>query len=1152
MAGPVDMSASSPPAFAGKDTLDVGFGAAGMSRLSLAERQLSLIDVAILADGKIVLAVEALEDSGDRTLLLVRYDSQGLPDSTFGVDGRVTTAFQANGGSAFALLALADGRLLLAGDAFNGSHTDFALARYQADGSLDTAFGQQGRVMTDFDGRDDRAVGLAVQTDGLIVLAGQALKGSQPDFAVARYLENGTPDSGFNASGKVTVDFRKAGDGAVAVMQQADGKLLVAGRSFNGSRGDDFALVRFNPDGTFDTGFGTGGGVTTNIKGGNDVVMAMAMQADGKIVLVGRSFTGQTASVVVVRYLANGNLDTGFGAAGIVNSSLMEGAGDLVIRPDGKLVVSGWVQGDFALVRLEADGQVDTGFGTNGRVTTGLSGSMERFTHLVLQNDGKMLAAGSRLEASGSSIILARFGWDVTLGSIGEDDPDPVGVSLAALYEPVYVDAEGDVWAGVAISSHTRRIEQGFWQYSTDAGINWYPVGDILPGEALLLDRDTRIRFLPAADYAGQPEALQVHLVDRSGGFGFTTGASRSTVRLDSPEARTAVSVAGSALPVEVLPVNDAPVLTRVEPLTGAQEDQPFTLRYEDILAHSDGRDVDGDSLMFRIVKVLSGELRLDGQNVVEGSTRLAGKGSLIWIPPANLNGTVAVCQVEALDTAQAISSAVTVSVQLTAVNDPPVASRIDTLGGVLEDQVFMVEFATLLAASDARDSDGDAIVFRVAALAEGTLMQAGRVAVPGTNLTATDEPLTWTPPPDKNGQVTGFTLDLWDSLTETVVPVALPVRFQVLPVDDAARVSFTGSPVLVYQEGGRGITPLSGLELSDVDSLQLTGASVVLSRFNGFDRLTVNPGSSGLAWHYDTATGRLQLSGEASLVSYRTVLRSLVYTTSQDVVRPESRGLDIRVDDGSQVSQPGLLDLQIRPSVITGTEGADTLNGTVANDAINGLAGDDWLDGRAGADSLAGGSGNDVYRVDNPGDLIREAATAGQDTVRALVSWVLGANLEDLALLGADPLDGTGNPLNNRLQGNPGNNRLSGLGGQDTLMGGGGADTLTGGSGTDTFLYRSTDDSRLAWPDVIVDFNRNSADRIDLRPMDADSRIEGKQAFSFIGPAAFAAAGQLRYVYDAVSERGTLSADLDGDRLPDIAIELVRVRLMLQSDFLL
>ncbi len=1152
MTGSVDVSLASPPAFAGKDTLDPAFGLAGVYRLALTDRQLTLVDMAISAEGEILLAIDARDDSGGSALLLARYNSQGLPDSRFGNDGIVTTVFQSDAGTAFALYSLTDGGILLAGDAFNGRHPDFALARYRADGSLDTEFGQTGMVITDFGERDDRAIALTVQTDGRIVLVGQTLNGSQLDFAVARYLENGTPDSSFSSTGKTTVDFRQAGDGAVAVIQQADGKLVVAGRSFNGSRGDDFALVRFNANGSFDTRFGSGGGVTTNIQGGNDVVMAMAVQPDGKLVLVGRSFTGQTASAVVVRYLANGSLDTGFGNAGIVNSTLMEGATDLVIRPDGKLVIAGSSQGDFALMRLDANGQIDPSFGTNGRMTTGVPAQIERFSRLGLQDDGKVLAAGIRLEPDISSIVLARFGWDVSLGSVEEDAANPDGVTLGALYESVYVDAEGHAFVGVALSSHTSRVEEGVWQYSTDAGANWSAVGDILPGEALLLNRDTRLRFVPAADYAGRPESLNVHLVDSSAGFTFTEGSNRLTVSLTSPEALTAISTRGNPLPVEVLPVNDAPVLTRVETLAGGQEDQPFSLRYEDIIANSDWRDVDGDSVVFRIVKVLSGQLNLDGQKVMEGLTLLSAGAALLWTPAADLNGEVAVCQVEAVDTVQAVSSAVTVSVRLAAVNDPPSLSRVDTLTGALEDQAFTIEFATLLAATDARDVDGDALALQVGALGDGALLQAGHPVAPGTTLQAGSEALSWVPPPDRSGLVTGFALDLWDTYTQTGVPVAVPVSFQVAPVNDAPLISLTGNPVPVYQEGGKALSPCTGLELVDVDGVKMVGATITLSRFNPLDRLSVNTGGSAISGYYDAATGRLQLSGEDSLTSYRNVLRSLVYTTTQDVMKPESRELDIRVNDGIQISQPLLLTLDIRPSLIAGSEGADTLTGTAANDVINGLAGDDWLDGRAGADQLAGGSGNDAYRVDHPGDVIREAVAAGYDRVRAAVSWGLGANLEELVLLGNGTLDGTGNPLDNRLQGNSGNNRLSGLGGQDTLTGGWGADSLTGGNGADTFFYWSPDDSRPESRDIIQDFGRKFGDRLDLRAIDANSLIGGNQAFSFIGPVAFSAAGQLRYVYDAVREVGTLSADLDGDRLPDIAIELIKVKLMLQGDFLL
>jgi Ca2+-binding RTX toxin-like protein len=379
----------------------------------------------------------------------------------------------------------------------------------------------------------------------------------------------------------------------------------------------------------------------------------------------------------------------------------------------------------------------------------------------------------------------------------------------------------------------------------------------------------------------------------------------------------------------------------------------------------------------------------------------------------------------------------------------------------------------------------------------------------------------------------------------------AVAVTVGLAPVNDPPRITLGSSASPVYLEGGKPLLPLATLELSDPDSPDLSGATIGLVAFNPLDGLTLNPGAVPLVWQYQPATGELRVSGVAPLAAYRDLLRGLSFSTRQDLTRPELRPLQLTLDDDTGSSQALTVTLALEPSILNGTAAADTLTGTLANDVINGLAGDDWLDGRAGADRMLGGSGNDTYRVDEAGDFIREDIGAGYDRVGASLSWVLAANLEELTLTGNQPLDGTGNSLDNRLYGNSAANRLVGMGGADTLSGGGGADTLTGGTGADLFTLASVNDSRPGSADLIIDFNRRHADRIKLTALDANSQKPGNQAFAFIGSAPFSGAGQLRYVYDAGAATGILSGDIDGDRLPDIQIDLIGVKIITLTDLL-
>ena len=212
---------------------------------------------------------------------------------------------------------------------------------------------------------------------------------------------------------------------------------------------------------------------------------------------------------------------------------------------------------------------------------------------------------------------------------------------------------------------------------------------------------------------------------------------------------------------------------------------------------------------------------------------------------------------------------------------------------------------------------------------------------------------------------------------------------------------------------------------------------------------------------------------------------------------------------------------------------------GGPANDVLVGNAAANTLDGGAGADSLTGGAGNDTYYVDNALDKLIESSNGGADSVWSTVSLTLAANLEHLSLLPvAGAARASGNALNNTLTGNAGNNILSGLTGNDVLIGDGGADTLTGGRGADAFVFLALGDMGVGpgLRDVVTDFRAAQVDRIDLSAVDAVAG-GGDDIFTYIGAAAFTAAGQLRF------ENGILSGEVTGDGVADFEIQLSGVR---------
>ena len=263
--------------------------------------------VALQSDGKIIVAGETFDpyvDNGSH-FAVVRYNTGGTLDTSFGGTGKVKTSFSNNLDGAYGVAIQSDQKIVVAGYAYNevSQNDDFAVARFNTNGSLDTTFGGTGKVMTAIGtvtatsgSGTDVAHSVAIQKDGKIVVSGFATNGGNVDFAVVRYNTDGSLDTSFGGTGKVTTDFGGLGDNIFSMVLQGDGKILVAGQS----RDSDFAVVRYNTNGTLDTTFHGTGKVTTDL-GGVDQANGMTLQSDGKIVVTGISYYPATTDI---HYLA--------------------------------------------------------------------------------------------------------------------------------------------------------------------------------------------------------------------------------------------------------------------------------------------------------------------------------------------------------------------------------------------------------------------------------------------------------------------------------------------------------------------------------------------------------------------------------------------------------------------------------------------------------------------------------------------------------------------------------------------------------------------------------------------------------------------------------------------------------------------------------
>jgi uncharacterized delta-60 repeat protein len=358
--------------------------------------------------------------------LAVARAADGDLDPTFGNGGKVVTNFDLPASGASAVAIQADGKIVAAGFTFDETaNIDFGVARYEPNGTLDPTFESDGRVTTDFFGLFDLANAVAIQSDGKIVLAGSAMENLANDFALARYNPDGSLDSTFDGDGKLTTDFSGGGDIAYGVVVQPDGKILAAGVSNNlASSADDVALVRYNADGSLDSTFGVGGRVLTDF-GEGEVAFGVALQPDGKVIAVGSAERTNSAAsdCLILRYDSKGVPDPTFGSNGVVLTAFLV-ARSVTLGPDGRIVVAGAASdpanpgGFFAVARFLKNGTLDASFDGDGWKTTDLSGFDESALAVSVQPDGKILAAGSSANPDFSlDFALVRYNPD------GTDDP---------------------------------------------------------------------------------------------------------------------------------------------------------------------------------------------------------------------------------------------------------------------------------------------------------------------------------------------------------------------------------------------------------------------------------------------------------------------------------------------------------------------------------------------------------------------------------------------------------------------------------------------------------------------------------------------------------------------------------------------------------
>jgi len=621
---------------------------------------------------------------------LVRYLADGSLDPTFGTGGIVKTDIGPRHDQGLALALQADGRIVLGGvaTAAGGRRDDFALARYNTNGTLDTSFGNDGIVTTALGTTSTVGLSIGVQPDGKIVLAGYAANPPIPaNFALARFNTDGTLDAGFGTGGTLTTDFIGAHDGAFSMAIQPDGRIVAAGYAELGPGDYEFGLVRYNGDGSLDTAFGVGGRVTSSFVG-NAVAYSVALQPDGRILIGGSAMVGGSDDFALMRFNSDGSADASFGTAGTVTTRATAGIDtvrSIGIQRDGKIVVGGTAGEDFALARYFADGFLDFTFGDGGIVTTPINLYEDTGYSLSLQPDGRIVLGGYARDTSGGlpDFAIARYNPDGSLDTtFGGASTSTVGGTVAyteggspVVLAPAAAIFDAELSAAGSFAGATLTLARNGGASAQDLYSATGTLGALNPGGALVVDGTPVGTVTTNGDgtllltFDAAATEARVNAVMRQIAYANASDAPPASVLIDwtfsdgnsaAAQGSGGVLAAFASVTVAITATNDPPMQLMGIPDQVATEDVPFSFTVPaDTFADADAGDV-----------LLWSATRADGSDL-PGWLTFDPVSRTFSGTPTNADVGVVALRVTVTDTAQATAAA-SFSLSVENVNDAP------------------------------------------------------------------------------------------------------------------------------------------------------------------------------------------------------------------------------------------------------------------------------------------------------------------------------------------------------------------------------------------------------------------------------------------------------------------------------------------------
>jgi uncharacterized delta-60 repeat protein len=405
------------------EIIDVTFGDKGKTLVPVSTANDFIWAVATYSDGKILTAGASYNGS-DYDFTFVRLDANGSIDNTFGVNGIKTLSLGTSNDRITSIAIRSDGRIVAGGYYESGSTWAYVILRLNSDGSLDTTFGENGYVTKAIGESYFYCTGLVLQKDDKIVASGSAWNGEDWDLAAVRFFENGTLDNTFSDDGISSKFLAGSNDYGHAISLLPDGRIVVAGElaltNYN-----SMMVMRLNSDGTLDNGLIPNGASSLTFTQGNSSAQGIVITSDNSMWLVGSVYNETNWDIAIGRMTSAGQFDGTFGKNGTLIVYIENNddfAYSILKQPDGKLVIGGYTESetedDFVLIRLNSDGTFDKTFNQTGIYRYSISSLGDACYAMAFQPDGKVIAAGEAKTSSGWDFAIARFLTDLKVGVI--------------------------------------------------------------------------------------------------------------------------------------------------------------------------------------------------------------------------------------------------------------------------------------------------------------------------------------------------------------------------------------------------------------------------------------------------------------------------------------------------------------------------------------------------------------------------------------------------------------------------------------------------------------------------------------------------------------------------------------------------------------